>query len=124
MEGDLENFDVNFDKFQNKNLQKEIFIYARNNIAKVTVFLRDPYVKKYAREEKITQITFVGTVGGLLGLFLGFSFISAVEIFYLLALWIYNRMTSGSGVAPSMTPITNKQKAFSNVTDVAFMKPK
>jgi hypothetical protein len=33
-------------------------------------------------EEKITEIAFVGTVGGILGLFLGFSFISSVEIIY------------------------------------------
>jgi len=35
------------------------------------------------RDEKITEISFVGTVGGLLGLFMGFSFVSCVEIFYL-----------------------------------------
>jgi hypothetical protein len=33
-------------------------------------------------EEKITEIAFVGSVGGVLGLFMGFSFISAIEIIY------------------------------------------
>ena len=35
------------------------------------------------RREKITVISFIGNVGGLLGLFLGFSFISIIEIFYM-----------------------------------------
>lgn len=58
-------------------------LYSRENIAKVDIFLKDPYVKRFIREEKISEFTFVGTVGGLLGLFLGFSFVSAVEIVYL-----------------------------------------
>jgi hypothetical protein len=61
------------------SFQKLITTYASDNIAKVSIFLRDPYVKRYIREEKITEITFVGTVGGLLGLFLGFSFISGKD---------------------------------------------
>jgi hypothetical protein len=48
-------------------------------MALVNVFIREPYCKKYVTEEKITEISFAGTVGGLLGLFMGFSFVSAVE---------------------------------------------
>jgi hypothetical protein len=53
---------------------------------KVSIYIKDPYVSKYITEEKITEIAFVGTIGGVLGLFLGFSFISAVEIFYIFCL--------------------------------------
>jgi hypothetical protein len=79
---------LNFSTFQpipaflNEKLQKEVFNYARQNLAKVTIYIKDPYVSKYVTEEKITEIAFVGTVGGVLGLFMGFSFISAVEIIY------------------------------------------
>jgi hypothetical protein len=38
----------------------------------------------FLAEEKITEISFFGGIGGILGLFLGFSFISAVEILILL----------------------------------------
>ena len=41
-------------------------------------------MKRYKREEKITYNTAIGTTGGLLGLFLGFSFISLAEIVYLI----------------------------------------
>lgn len=65
------------------DLEEQIVLYSRENIAKVDIFLKDPYVKRFIREEKISEFTFVGTVGGLLGLFLGFSFVSAVEMVYL-----------------------------------------
>jgi hypothetical protein len=44
------------------------------------MYIKDPYVSRYSTQEKITEMTFVGGIGGILGLFLGFSFISAVEI--------------------------------------------
>ena len=63
--------------------------YARENIAKVSVYLKDPFVEEIIREEKITLIQFIGSVGGLLGLFMGLSFISLVEIFYMLFEWLF-----------------------------------
>ena len=56
--------------------------YARQNLIKVNVYIKDPYVAKYVTEEKITEMSFVGGVGGILGIFLGFSFVSSAEIFY------------------------------------------
>ena len=50
--------------------------YAQDNIAVVNYFLKTPFVESYLREEKINVITFVGSMGGLLGLFTGFSFLS------------------------------------------------
>ena len=46
----------------------------RKNLIKANIYIKDPYVSKYVTEEKITEISFVGGVGGILGLFLGFSF--------------------------------------------------
>ena len=51
-------------------------------MAIVNVYIQDPYVKKYLIEEKISEISFIGNLGGLLGLFLGFSFVSVFEIIY------------------------------------------
>ena len=44
-----------------KALQSEIYRYAKNNLAKVNIYIKDPYVAKYVTEEKITEIAFVGT---------------------------------------------------------------
>lgn len=62
-------------------LQKKIFKYTRKNIAKVSLYIKEPYVSKYVTEEKITEIAMVGKIGGMMGLFMGSSFISAIEIF-------------------------------------------
>ena len=66
--------------------------YTRENIAKVYIYLREPFVKEIIREEKITLIQFIGSTGGLLGLFLGFSVVSVVEIFYMIFLWLVNKV--------------------------------
>jgi hypothetical protein len=60
-----------------------MFNYAHQNLAKISLYIKDPYVSKYVTEEKITEIAFVGAIGGVLGLFMGFSFISAVEVLYI-----------------------------------------
>ena len=70
--------------------------YTRENIAKVYIYLREPFVKEVIREEKITLIQFIGSTGGLLGLFLGFSVVSLVEIFYMIFLWLANKVTQHS----------------------------
>ena len=70
--------------------------YARENIAKVYIYLREPFVKEIIREEKITLIQFIGSTGGLLGLFLGFSVVSLIEIFYMIFLWFANKVTQRS----------------------------
>ena len=56
--------------------------YAKENIAKVTIFIRDPYCTSYIKNEKIPLIDFISNTGGLVGLCLGLSFISAIELIY------------------------------------------
>lgn len=67
-----------------KKIRYSVAKYAKRNMAKINVFIGDSYVQKFLTEEKITEISFVGNIGGLLGLFVGFSFISAVEFLYYL----------------------------------------
>ena len=65
-------------------LIKQVYLYSRENLIKLRMYIKDPYVTRFMTQEKITQMSFVGKVGGSLGLFLGFSFISTIEIFALL----------------------------------------
>ncbi len=58
-------------------------LYASENLVALDIYIRDPYVRLYMRREKITIISFIGNIGGLLGLFMGFSFISMVEVLYI-----------------------------------------
>ena len=103
------------------DLEEQVVQYARNNIAKVTVFLMDPYVKRFIREEKISEITFVGTVGGLLGLFLGFSFVSSVEIVYLLFLRATQLIFGGNKQCPSTANSAIFKKERSSQTHPCYI---
>ena len=56
--------------------------YAKKNLAYVNVFIREPFAHKILISEKISRVSFISDVGGLLGLFMGFSFVSIAEIIY------------------------------------------
>ena len=72
--------------FENDNesddFEDEIFNYAKDNIAYITLFIHEAFAEKILISEKISSISFMSDVGGLLGLFMGFSFVSAVEVLY------------------------------------------
>ena len=63
-------------------LQEGIFRYAKENMALVNVYIKDPVVTRIKRDQKIPIIGFVANTGGLLGLCMGFSLISAFEIIF------------------------------------------
>ena len=60
----------------------QLFQYGRENLAMVRVMMQSPYVTKIKRDVAMTFINYVASTGGLLGLFLGFSFISAIEMLF------------------------------------------
>ena len=64
-------------------LRRLVAAYARENMAVLNVYIREPYARKYETEVKYGGIAFMGNMGGLLGLFTGFSLISAFELVYL-----------------------------------------
>ena len=66
----------------NETLVKELHQYGRQNLALIHVMVQSPYVTKIKRDVAMPFITFVANSGGLLGLCIGFSFISAVELLY------------------------------------------
>ena len=62
--------------------EEDVFQYAQSNIVTLTIFIGTPFAEKIVTSEKISRISFMSDVGGLLGLFMGFSFVSAVEILF------------------------------------------
>ena len=73
-------------------------IYAKENTARVTIYMKDPYVKKIKRVEKISRSSFISNIGGLLGLFQGISVISCFEVGYLLCLFIKDKLTKPNSI--------------------------
>ena len=62
-------------------IREEIFRYAKNNMALVNVYIKDPVVTRIKRDQKIPIIGFVANTGGLLGLCMGFSLVRIFVFF-------------------------------------------
>ena len=63
-------------------MSDEVYQYGRKNLAFIHVIFQSPYAEKITRDAAMTFTSYVANAGGLLGLFLGFSFISTMEILY------------------------------------------
>ena len=66
--------------------------YIEENIIRLTVFLKNLYVQVVRRSEKMSTITLISNVGGVMGLCLGFSVLSLVEIIYYISKYLYKRV--------------------------------
>ncbi|EZA54394.1 pickpocket protein 28 isoform X1 [Ooceraea biroi] len=66
--------------------------YFTKNVAVVHLFFVDSQFTKYVKNELFGFTEFLSSTGGLLGLFMGFSFLSAMEIVYFLTLRAWCRM--------------------------------
>ena len=69
-------------KQPNTTLEQEMYNYARDNLAYINVMIQSPYVTKIKKDEAMTFTNYIANAGGLLGLCLGFSFISCIEMFF------------------------------------------
>ena len=59
-----------------------LYIYAKNNLAVVNIYIKEPVVTNIWRDQKTPAINFIAYTGGLLGLCMGFSLVSLFEILY------------------------------------------
>ena len=66
--------------------------YARENLVMFNIFIKDPYAKRFQKDEKITKTSYIANSGGLLGLCMGFSLISGAEILYHCFFGIYSAL--------------------------------
>ena len=83
-----------FNRKANITLLEELNNYGMKNLAMVRIMIQNPYVTKMKRDVAMTYTTYIANSGGLLGLCLGFSFISGVELIFWLCccckeLWKY-----------------------------------
>ena len=66
----------------NETLANEVYKYGQRNLALVHLMIESPYITKIKRDVDMTFTTYVANAGGLLGLCIGCSFISAIEILF------------------------------------------
>ena len=63
-------------------LENLVYNYAKDNLIILHLSIKDPYAQKFQKEEKMPIISYIANIGGLLGLWLGFSIITGVEMLY------------------------------------------
>ena len=52
-------------------------------------------VLQYIRQERMTKVDYISQIGGLLGLFMGISFISGIELIYWATVRLTRNMDTG-----------------------------
>ncbi|XP_063230511.1 pickpocket protein 28-like [Bacillus rossius redtenbacheri] len=77
------------------NSAKQLQFFFRENIAIVHLYFMESHFLNFQKGELFGFIDFLSSTGGLLGLFMGFSFLSAVEVAYYLLLRVTCLLTAG-----------------------------
>ncbi|XP_014484862.1 PREDICTED: pickpocket protein 28-like [Dinoponera quadriceps] len=90
--------------------------YFTKNMAIIHVFFVDSQFTKYVKTELFGFTEFLSSTGGLLGLFLGFSFLSCMEILYFstMRLWCrrYRQPAASRPAALQMHPLDHKKRTI------------
>ena len=73
-------------------VEDAILEYARENLVMFNIFIKDPYAKRFQKDEKITKTSYIANSGGLLGLCMGFSLISGAEILFHCFFGVYSAL--------------------------------
>ena len=63
-------------------IEHVIMEYAEDNLVLLNIFMKEPHAIRYLKDEKITWTSFFVNTGILLCIFMGFSFISIIEIIF------------------------------------------
>ena len=74
------------------NVTKFVISYAKSNLAVLRLYIKDPYYTLIKRDEQMSLISFIGSIGGLMGLCMGLSLVSLFEIFYHLINFFLNSL--------------------------------
>ena len=83
---------IHAEMLKNPEMAKFVYKYAKENVAVINAYIKDPYYTLIRRDESVPMTTFLGGVGGTLGLLVGINVISLYEIFYHLATYIYQNL--------------------------------
>ena len=69
--------------------------YSENRLGPILVKISYIFCAEYERSLRMTEIDFISALGGVFGLFLGFSLISFVEIIYWFCVVLIRRLIWG-----------------------------
>merc|ERR1719225_2174136 len=75
-------------------LTKNLYNYARENLALVNIYIKEPVVTRILRDQRIPVIWFVANCGGILGLCMGFSIVTVFEVLHCLVKTTFSSLES------------------------------
>ena len=78
----LEKLASNNTEFDFAKFNRLLVSYAKENTALLTTFLSTPFTQIIGVDEDTSVIDAISSVGGLLGLFMGFTMVTVAEIVY------------------------------------------
>ena len=78
----MEALTSNQDEFDFAKFKRLLVAYAKENTALVTSFLSTPFTQIIRVDENTSVIDAISSVGGLMGLFMGFTMVTLAEIIY------------------------------------------
>ena len=115
-----------------KAIESEIHNYARENLAIINIFIKESYTKRFRKTEKMSRISYIASSGGLLGLCMGFSFVSLAEIAYHCFLCIVLlfrkkralfKKTQAQKKRKKMSPFNGSNRHLDTTGKLFFMRP-
>jgi len=68
---------------QNNELRQAVWNYSTSNVALIHIYYNEINMECLVRQEAYTISSFVAAIGGLLSLAMGMSFITLIELMYL-----------------------------------------
>ena len=78
----LEKLASNNTEFDFAKLKRLLVSYAKENTALLTTFLSTPFTQIIGVDEDTSIIDAISSVGGLMGLFMGFTMVTLAEVIY------------------------------------------
>jgi len=96
-----------------------MYKYAKENLALVNIYIKDPAVTQIKREQKIPLIWFVANVGGILGLTMGCSLVTVFEILLHVGLILYRTWIKSTTTIKRRLTCTDGKAALNTMMSAA-----
>ena len=82
------------------------------DIAMVNFYFDKSSILQYIRQERMTKVDYISQIGGLLGLFMGISFISGIELIYWATVRLTRNMDTGKSKKIQASSLASTLKAW------------
>ena len=92
--------------FRYKLKDKPTYNAFEEDIAIVNFYFDKASILQYTRQESMTTVGYISQLGGILGLFIGFSFVSGIELIY----WFTIRLYKNTRILYKNTRINKETK--------------